>query len=115
MIYNSTKFILFHFFLFTIYYLAFSIINIFNYSARLVLIIFLLVFINLLNYSKIKELLFENSMITIDFIIYDIISIWNLLWIIMLYFWVTYSAILIYIVNFWEKDLVNIVNQNLSF
>ena len=109
--YSAIKFLIFHFLLFTIYYLAFSVVDLFDYNVKLWLIFFLLILIDVINYKKIKERLFENSMVTLDFIIYDIISIWRLMWIILLYFGITFSIIIIYIMNYWERDLIKVVNE----
>ena len=101
MMYNIIKFILFHISLFSFYYLAFSFIDVFSYNAKITLTIFLLILINTINYFKIKEILFENILTSIDFIIFDILNIWSLIWIILLYFWIAYSIIIIYIFNYW--------------
>lgn len=113
MLYNIFKFILFNFFLLTIYYYAFWFIDLISHEQKIVLVLLLLLIINAINYVKISEMLFENSLISIDFIIYDILNIAVLIGIICLYFLIAYSAIIIYITKYGNAELTEVLITNI--
>lgn len=76
---------------------------------KLLLVFTLLILINLFNYAKISEMLFENSLVSTDFVIFDILNMGSLIGIIVMYFLIVYSAIIIYIFNYTDVEEINTI------